>query len=185
MVRDASNIASAKLHQPAIPMNFDQQTPPPAKSSTRKWLIGGCGCLALIGVIAAAAIIWMSYAGAGLFSDFQKMATEMEAAMKSPEVEEAFGTPLEVLGQSQTTSKVDGASVIVISQELKGPKGKGKMELVMEQKNSVMPRITSARIITPDGKEIPLRLDGPRGSSPTPETAPGPEAAPAPEVDTE
>jgi hypothetical protein len=78
---------------------------------------------------------------------------------------------------------------VVISQQLKGPKGEGKLELVMEQKDSVMPRITGVRIITPEGKEIPLKLDGtpaPALESGTPPPAdPEPGPAPAPEAATE
>jgi hypothetical protein len=132
----------------------------------------------------------MSYAGAGLFADIKKFATAMESAMKAPEVIEAFGTPMEVVGeQTQTKSTENGATVVVISQQLKGPKGEGKLELVMEQKDSVMPRITGVRIITPDGKQIPLQLDGKpapaleSGAAPPAEPEPGP--APAPEAATE
>ncbi len=61
--------------------------------------------------------------------------------------------------QQQSTSTVNGKSVTEITQGLKGPKGEGKLVMTMEQSGgSVMPKLSSAKIITPDGTEIPIKL---------------------------
>lgn len=112
----------------------------------------------------------MAYkSGKGFFGDMMNLAKAAEETMQAPEVIEAFGIPVEQSGaQQQSTSVVNGKSVTEITQGLKGPKGEGKLVMTMEQSGgSVVPKLSSAKIVTPDGTEIPIKL-GAGTSAPTP-----------------
>jgi hypothetical protein len=132
----------------------------PKKSSAKKWLLGGCGCLTIIAVVLGIGAFMAYKSGKGFFGDMMNLAKAAEETMQAPEVIEAFGTPVEQSGtQQQSTSIVNGKSVTEITQGLKGPKGEGKLVMTMEQSGgSVMPKMSSAKIITPDGTEIPIKL---------------------------
>ena len=166
------------------PTDPNQLNPgPPKKSSTKKWLLGGCGCLSIIAIVAAIGIFMAYKSGKGFFGDMMKLAKASEEAMQAPEVIEAFGIPVETSGTQQNSSTtVNGKNVTEITQGLKGPKGEGKLVMTMEQGGgSVMPRLTSAKIITPAGTEIPIKLGGETVTpAPAPAPAPVPEAAPTP-----
>jgi hypothetical protein len=138
----------------------NQLNPEPKKSSTKKWLLGGCGCLTIIAVVLGIGTFMAYKSGKGFFGDMMNLAKAAEETMQAPEVIEAFGTPVEQSGtQQQSTSIVNGKSVTEITQGLKGPKGEGKLVMTMEQSGgSVMPKMSSAKIITPDGTEIPIKL---------------------------
>ncbi len=132
----------------------------PKKSSAKNWLLGGCGCLTIIAVVLGIGIFMTYKSSKGFIGDMMNLAKAAEETMQAPEVIEAFGTPVEQSGtQQQTTSTVNGKSVIEITQGLKGPKGEGKLVMTMEQSGgSVMPKMSSAKIVTPDGTEIPIKL---------------------------
>jgi hypothetical protein len=138
----------------------NQLYPEPKKSSAKKWLLGGCGCLTIIAVVLGIGAFMAYKSGKGFFGDMMNLAKAAEETMQAAEVIEAFGTPVEQSGtQQQTTSTVNGKSVIEITQGLKGPKGEGKIIMTMEQSGgSVMPKMSSAKIVTPDGTEIPIKL---------------------------
>ena len=132
----------------------------PKKSSAKKWLLGGCGCLTVIAIVLGIGGFMAYKSSKGFFGDMMNLAKDVEESMQAPEVIEAFGTPVEQSGtQQQSTSVVNGKSVTEITQGLKGPKGEGKLVMTMEQSGgSVMPKLSSAKIITPDGTEIPIKL---------------------------
>ena len=142
------------------PNDPNQLNPEPKKSSAKKWLLGGCGCLTVIAVVLGIGIFMAYKSGKGFFGDMMNLAKAAEEAVQAPEVIEAFGKPVEKSGtQQQSTSTVNGKSVTEITQGLKGPKGEGKLVMTMEQSGgSVMPKMSSAKIITPDGTEIPIKL---------------------------
>jgi hypothetical protein len=162
------------------PNDPNQMHSQPKKSSTNKWLLGGCGCLTVIAVVVGIGLFMAYKSGKGFFGDMMKLANAAQQVMQAPEVIEAFGTPLEESGKSQqSTSTVNGKTVTEITQILKGPKGEGKLVLTMEQiGESVMPKLTSAKIFTPTGKEIPINLGSesstPATSAPPLETVPAP-----------
>lgn len=138
----------------------NQLNPEAKKSSTKKWLLGGCGCLTIIAVVLGIAGFMVYKSGKGFFGDMMNLAKASEETMQAAEVVEAFGLPVEKSGtQQQTTSTANGKNVIEITQGLKGPKGEGKLVMTMEQSGgSVMPKLSSAKIVTPDGMEIPIKL---------------------------
>jgi hypothetical protein len=142
------------------PNDPNQLNSEPKKSSAKKWLLGGCGCLTIIAVVLGIGAFMAYKSGKGFFGDMMNLAKAAEETMQAPEVIEAFGTPVEQSGtQQQTTSTINGKSVIEITQGLKGPKGEGKLVMTMEQSaGSVMPKMSSAKIVTPDGTEIPIKL---------------------------
>lgn len=150
--------------------------PEPKKSSAKKWLLGGCGCVTIIAIVAAIGIFMAWKSGKGFFGDMMELSKATAEALQAPEVIEAFGSPVENSGrQQQNITTVNGKRVTEITQSLKGPKGEGKIVMTMEQGGgSVMPRLTSAKIITPTGSEIPIKLAGDAA-------VPAPEAAPASE----
>lgn len=163
----------------------------PKKSSAKKWILGGCGCLTVVGIVAAV-LIYVAYdKSKGFIGDMMKMAKSAEEAMQAPEVIEAFGIPIEKVGEPvQTTTTVDGKAMIEITQALKGSKGEGKLVMIMEQSgDSVMPKLSSAKIVTPAGKEVPITLGGlPSGTAtevPSPEPSEVPAPAPEPPAPTE
>lgn len=139
----------------------NQSAPQAQKSSAKPWIIGGCGCLTLLAIIAAVAGFFMYKAGKGLVGDMIKLGKAAEVAMQAPEVIDAFGTPIEHVGkQEQSTSKEHGKTVMEMTQTLKGPKGEGKLIMIMEQTDgTVMPKFKSAKIVTPTGNEIPIKLN--------------------------
>lgn len=151
-------------------------------SSTKKWIFGGCGCLTVIAVVVGIGLFMAYKSGKGLIGDMMKLGTTMHETMKAPEVIEAFGIPVEQTGtQQQTSSTVNGKNVTEITQVLKGPKGEGKLVMTMEVGgDSMMPKISSAKIVTPDGKEIPLKLGSETAAPATDLPAPAPESAPVP-----
>ena len=159
--------------------------PEPKKSSAKNWILGGCGCLTVVGIVAAV-LIYVAYdKSKGFIGDMMNMAKSAEEAIQAPEVIEAFGIPIEKVGEPvQTTSSSGGKSVIEITQALKGTKGEGKLIMTMEQTGgAVMPKLSSAKIVTPDGKEIPISLGSMPGGTPAEQPAPteSPESPAPPE----
>ncbi len=163
------------------PNESNPLNPEPKKSSAKKWLLGGCGCLTIIAVVVGIGIFMAYKSGKGFFGDMMKLAKATEEAMQAPEVIEAFGLPVEESGtQQQTSSSVNGKNLTEITQGLKGPKGEGKLVMTMEQSgDSVMPKLKSAKIVTPTGTEIPIKLgtetSAPATGLPASEPVPTPE----------
>ena len=156
-------LAKCSVELCSLPMNLNdpnQLNSEPKKSSAKKWLLGGCGCLTIIAVVLGIGAFMAYKSGKGFFGDMMNLAKAAEETMQAPEVIEAFGKPVEQSGtQQQSTSTVNGKSVTEITQGLKGPKGEGKLVMTMEQSGgSVMPKLSSAKIVTPDGTEIPIKL---------------------------
>ena len=155
-------------------IDSNQMNSEPKKSSSKKWLLGGCGCLTVIALVLGIGIFMVYNSSKGFLGDMMNLAKAAEETMQAPEILEAFGHPVEQSGsQQQSTSTVNGKTVTEITQGLKGPKGEGKLVMTMEQSGgSVMPKLSSAKIITPDGTEIPIKLGAGTAAPPTGESSP-------------
>lgn len=145
----------------------DQNTEPPLshvqepKSSGKKWLLGGCGCLGFIALlcIGGVALFYMQVVG-----PMQSLIQEnIELATVSQDVADAVGEPVEV-GREPTqmmprTWQEDGVAYQEMRFPVTGSKAKGELLLTLRQTGAMSFEKDSLKLELEDGTMIDLDPD--------------------------
>lgn len=140
------------------PIPSEPYLPVPQKSSSKKWVLFGCGgCLGLVGllVIGGAAIAYFAF---GTLKKSDLYQTALKRAENAPEVQAALGTPLDTGWMLQGSMKVEnnnGTADLTIP--LKGPKGEGSLRVKGSQTAGGPWVYSELQAILPDGKVVDLR----------------------------
>lgn len=143
-------------------VSFDQNPiahAQPPKSGGKKWLLGGCGCLAFLGLICLVGGGFAVYQlGLKPLNDFTKQ--NLTLAKESAQLKETVGEPVEMGTPLQT--KGDETGTMNIRTPVSGSKGNGTIVIKtrMESTENGMPRWTrQSMVLEFDGQEIELNPD--------------------------
>ena len=133
------------------PVAANINTLPPKKSGgALKWILGGCGCLGLIGMICVGGLVYFSVSAAGQVT--QEARSFIEG---STVAQEYLGSPITINGEPQPSQGGNGE--LIFDFDVSGPKGSGTATVTAKMDPEAFKFVIGDSSLEVNGETIDLK----------------------------